>query len=82
MLESFGDASFDLIFLDAERSEYLAWWPNLQRVLRPGGLLVVDNATSHAGQVAPFLQLLNTNAEFCTSLVPIGNGLYLAVRLY
>ena len=29
--------SFDLVFPDSERSEYPAWWPDLRRVLRPGG---------------------------------------------
>jgi spermidine synthase len=44
VLERSADRSFDLIFLDSERPEYPGWWPNLRRVLRPGGLLVVDNA--------------------------------------
>src|SRR5450631_2807564 len=39
--------TYDLIFLDSERAEYPGWWPHLRRVLRPGGLLIVDNATSH-----------------------------------
>jgi len=54
------DAVFDLIFLDSERPEYPAWWPDLKRVLRPGGLLVVDNATSHPEQIAPFVALAST----------------------
>jgi predicted O-methyltransferase YrrM len=53
---------------------------NLRRVLRPGGLLVVDNATSHPEQMAPFVALARADAEFSTSLVPIGNGEFLAVR--
>ncbi len=36
------DASLDMIFLDAERPAYCDYWPNLLRVLAPGGLLVVQ----------------------------------------
>ena len=74
------DGHFDLIFLDSERPEYPGWWPDIKRVLRPGGLLVVDNATSHAEQLAPFVALVQADAEFVTSLVPVGNGEFLATR--
>jgi predicted O-methyltransferase YrrM len=70
------------VFLDSERSEYSGWWPQLARVLRPGGLLVVDNATSHAEQMAPFSALVKADARFTTSLVPVGNGEFLAVKAY
>lgn len=74
------DGAYDLVFLDSERPEYPGWWPDLRRVLRRGGLLVVDNATSHVGDMAPFVALVEADAEFMTSLVPIGNGEYLAVK--
>jgi predicted O-methyltransferase YrrM len=74
------DAAFDLIFLDSERPEYPGWWPDIKRVLRPGGLLVVDNATSHPEQMAPFVALVKADAEFVTCLVPVGNGEFLATR--
>jgi predicted O-methyltransferase YrrM len=80
LLEGLPDGAFDLIFLDSERPEYSGWWPNLRRVLRPGGLLVVDNATSHPAEVAPFIARVKADAEFVTSLVPVGNGEFLAVR--
>ena len=69
------------MFLDAERPEYPGWWPHLKRVLRPGGLLVVDNATSHPEQMAPFVALVKADADFTTSLVPVGNGEFLAVKV-
>jgi predicted O-methyltransferase YrrM len=72
--------AFDLVFLDSERPEYPGWWPSLRRVLRPGGLLVVDNATSHPEQMAPFVALVKADAAFTTSLVPVGNGEFLAVK--
>jgi predicted O-methyltransferase YrrM len=80
VLERAVDASFDLVFLDSERPEYPGWWPHLKRVLRPGGLLVVDNATSHPEQMAPFVALVKADVDFTTSLVPVGNGEFLAVK--
>ena len=74
------DASVDLLFLDSDRDQYAGWWPQLRRVLRPGGLLVVDNAISHAEQMEPLRSLLQADEDFDTSLVPVGNGELLAVR--
>ena len=73
-------SAYDLIFLDSERSEYPGWWPHLRRALRPGGLLIVDNATSHVEQMAPFVALVTADPEFATCLVPVGNGEFLAVK--
>jgi predicted O-methyltransferase YrrM len=80
LLERSTAAAFDLIFLDSERPQYPGWWPDLKRVLRPGGLLVVDNAVSHRDEMAPFVALVQADPEFSTSLVPVGNGEFLAVR--
>ncbi|HEL4299697.1 O-methyltransferase [Stenotrophomonas sp. GD03930] len=74
------EASLDLLFLDSDREQYAGWWPQLRRVLRPGGLLVVDNAISHAAQMEPLRALLAADEAFSTSLVPVGNGELLAVR--
>ena len=72
--------AFDLVFLDSERSEYPGWWPELRRVLQPGGLLVVDNAISHEAQMAPFVALVKADPEFASCLVPVGNGEFVAVK--
>lgn len=80
VLERSEDGAFDLIFLDSERPEYPGWWPHLKRVLRAGGLLVVDNATSHPVEMAPFIALVAADGGFTTSLVPVGNGEFLAVK--
>jgi predicted O-methyltransferase YrrM len=72
--------AFDFIFLDAERSAYLGWWPHVRRVLRPGGLVVVDNATSHAEQLAPLVALVTADPLFATSRVSVGHGAFLAVK--
>jgi predicted O-methyltransferase YrrM len=72
--------SFDLIFLDCERTQYADWWSQLRRVLRPGGLLVADNAISHVSELAPFVALVKADADFATSTVAVGNGAFLAVK--
>lgn len=74
------EGSIDLLFLDSDRGQYAGWWPQLRRVLRPGGLLVVDNATSHAEEMEPLCLLLDADPDFSTSVVPVGNGELLAVR--
>jgi predicted O-methyltransferase YrrM len=73
-------SAYDLIFLDSERPEYPGWWPDLRRALRPGGLLIVDNATSHVTEMVPFVALVKADPEFETCLVPVGKGEFLAVK--
>ena len=75
-----GPAAFDIVFLDADRDQYVPWWPELQRVLMPGGLLVVDNAVSHAHEMEDFVGLVRASAGYVTSLVPLGNGELLALK--
>ena len=80
VLKRTADATYDLIFLDSERSHYTAWWSHLRRVLRPGGLLIVDNATSHAHELASLVTLVSEDSDFTGCLVPVGKGEYLAVK--
>ncbi len=73
-------ASFDFVFLDSEREEYVGWWPDLQRVLAAGGLLVADNALSHAQELEPFRQAVLQTPGYLTSLVPVGKGELLVLK--
>jgi len=43
VLPGFADASFDMIFLDAAKGQYITFLPEIIRVLAPGGLLLSDN---------------------------------------
>ncbi|NHZ64505.1 O-methyltransferase [Massilia genomosp. 1] len=74
------DGAYDLVFLDSERAAYPGWWADLKRVLRPHGLLIVDNATSHAAEMAPFVQVIKADGAFSTSLVQVGKGELVAGR--
>ena len=73
------DASWDMIFLDAERPAYAGYWPELVRVLRPAGLLAVDNVLSHAEEVEHFRSLIASEARVSEAVVPTGAGLLLVV---
>ncbi|MGM0542904.1 MAG: O-methyltransferase [Pseudomonadota bacterium] len=80
-LASIPEASVDLVFLDSQRADYVKWWPSLQRVLSKHGLVVVDNALSHADEMAPFVALVEATADFSNCTVPVGNGQFLATRV-
>ncbi len=92
LLEEFGASSFDAAFIDADKSNYLIYYENCLELLRPGGLLMVDN-TLWGGSVAnPEKQDNDTNAirhlnQFIagdprvrSSLLTIGDGLTLALK--
>jgi predicted O-methyltransferase YrrM len=72
------DTAWDFVFLDAERPEYPAYWPNLRRTLAPGATLAIDNAISHESELQSFNRLLGDDERLTTALVPIGAGLIVA----
>lgn len=94
LIDEVGAGSVDLLFLDAERREYLPMMPVIKRLLRPRGVLVIDNALSAgrwiadpyaAGESPDTMDLVNravaSDGDFAAStLLPVGNGLLVAVR--
>ena len=79
-LAAFDDGAFDLIFLDAERPAYVGYWPDLLRVLRDRGLLVVDNCLSHAKELVDFSELVYSSEGVTSTLVTVGAGVLLIVK--
>jgi predicted O-methyltransferase YrrM len=78
-LSEYPDDAWDLIFLDAERPEYVGYWPNIRRTLAPGGTLAIDNAISHAAELSDINRLLADDPRLTTVLIPIGDGLVVSV---
>lgn len=82
--------SFDLAFIDADKANYAAYYERCLALLRPGGLVAIDNvlwsgavadpADQEASTVA--LRALNdaviADPRVDVSMVPIGDGLTLA----
>ena len=79
-LASFADGAFDLIFLDAERTLYAGYWPDLIRSLRPNGLLVVDNTLSHAKDLVEFSELVYGAPGITSTVLTVGAGVLLVVK--
>ena len=80
-LNQLGPQRFDLIFLDADRAAYKGLWPNIRAMLSLRGVLIIDNAVSHAHELVDFFAVLQADSDFTTSLVPVGNGEMMAVRV-
>ena len=59
-IENCRNEEFDFIFLDSDREQYVDWWASLQKILKPNGLIVVDNAISHKEEVKSFTVEKNT----------------------
>ena len=79
-LADLADGAVDLLFLDAERTEYPSWWPHPVRVLRTGGVLVVDNALSHPAEIEPVRELLERDERLSVTTIPVGKGELVALR--
>ena len=72
---------FDFVFLDAERPEYVGYWGDLDRVLRTGCLLVVDNALSpKPEELTEFFRLVNESGRYTSLVVHIGKGEMIALK--
>jgi predicted O-methyltransferase YrrM len=72
---------FDLVFLDADRPQYLAYLDEVVPKLRRGGLLVTDNVVSHAAELAAFLGRVKNHPELFSVTLPVGKGEELTYKL-
>lgn len=71
---------FDVIFLDAERQFYNDYVTDFKRLMKFGDVLIVDNVVSHADEVVEFLVQFEDDDNYLCSTLPIGAGLFLAVK--
>jgi predicted O-methyltransferase YrrM len=72
---------FDVVFLDADRPSYLAYLELVVPKLRAGGMLIADNATSHADELQDYLRRVKSHPQLFAVTVPIGNGEEVALKL-
>ncbi|MGP8124860.1 MAG: O-methyltransferase [Nitrososphaerales archaeon] len=56
--------SYDMVFLDAAKGEYLGYLKSCERLLHPGSVVVADNVKSHAEEVAGYLDYVRNSGKF------------------
>jgi predicted O-methyltransferase YrrM len=91
VLPRLSDNAYDLVFVDADKSEYGRCLDEAIRLLRPGGIVAFDNALWH-GQVADptsrdadtvairdLLRTVRDDERLVPVLLPSGDGLLAAV---
>jgi predicted O-methyltransferase YrrM len=90
-LAALDDDSFDLAFIDADKTSYDAYYEGCLRVVRPGGLILIDN-TLQGGRVADpsadednvrAIRALNdkiaADGRVDAVLLPLADGLTMAI---
>lgn len=91
VLATFADRSADAAFLDADKPSYPLYLKECLRIVRPGGLVMADNAfafgrlfdegaDSDVQAVRAFNDLVAKTRELQSVIVPIGDGLWVGVR--
>lgn len=85
--------SFDFAFIDADKENYQHYYEAVLQLLRPGGVIAVDNvlwggrvidaAINDSSTVAirAFNQQLHTDRRVSITLLPLGDGLTLVRKL-
>lgn len=86
-----GAGRYDFAFIDADKTGYDAYYERCLKLLRPGGLIAIDNTLWNGSVARPAkdadtaaLQALNAklhaDERIDISLLPIGDGLTLACK--
>ena len=85
------DGAYDAAFLDADKGNYAGYLKHSLRLLRPGGLVMVDNAFAfgqlfeerptdrEVGAVRSFNDVMAREPRVQAVIVPIGDGLWVGV---
>jgi predicted O-methyltransferase YrrM len=71
---------FDLVFLDADRRKFPEQIQILLPKLAERVLVVADNVLSHPEEIADYMKLVSSLADFQHTTVPVGKGLSIAYR--
>lgn len=71
----------DMIFIDANKSEYIKYFELVHPLLKKGGIIFADNVSSHQESVRPFLDEIYGRKDYQTQLLPFDGGLLMSLKL-
>ncbi|SRR5579883_1359958 len=74
------EAPFDFVFIDATKEQSDAYLDAIWPTLAPRCVLITDNTTTHADELAGFVARLRSLPGFTSCGVAVGNGFELTVR--
>ena len=72
---------FDLVFIDANKQEYIKFFEAVHPLLKKGGVILADNIISHAKKVQPFVDAVSSHNEYQTQILDLPDGLLMAYKL-
>jgi predicted O-methyltransferase YrrM len=71
----------DILFLDAEKADYLKQVTVLFPKISSGGIIVADNVVSHEEELQDYLSFVRNHNECNSILIPIGRGLEITYKI-
>ena len=92
VLPKLRDGAYDLVLINGDKLEYVEYLAQSLRLLRHGGVVVMNDALWHnlvadEGNeddetliIREALQSVQATEEFTSALLPVGNGLMIAVK--
>ena len=75
------DDVFDVVFIDAKKDEYEAYFALARERVEPGGLIVADNVLSHPAELGGYVKSRQADSGLLSVTVPLDRGLELSVVL-
>ena len=76
------DGRFDLVFLDATKSEYLSYLKNVESNLQSGSVVLADNAGIYSYSMRSYLDYVRKSGKYESKFVPAGgDGIEVSTKL-
>jgi predicted O-methyltransferase YrrM len=72
---------FDVVFIDAEKSQYEHYFAHARQRVEAGGVVVADNVLSHRDLLEDYSRARQSDPTLVSTTVPLDRGLELSVVL-
>ncbi len=81
IMDELQNEQYDMVFIDANKQEYLRFFEAVHPILKRGGIILADNITSHAEKVKPFVNAITEHKEYQSQILDLPDGLLMAYKL-